>query len=273
MSSDTQAMHDSTDSNDEMLGALVEEYMERIRRGEQPTIEEFAQQHPTWRMKSARCCQCVVSSIHVGEPSETQDKSGRDRFSSLTPNTILGDYRILREVGRGGMGVVYEAEHTTLKRRVALKVLPQRTRDQIHKERFYREARAAAKLHHTNIVPVFDFGEDDGTPFFAMQFIDGRGLDQFVSWARLNESDIDSGSISGFWGRLNRAAGQDSSGFRCIRTHSLAVYCATWYSGSTSASTRSRLWCHSSRHQAEQSDARSKTPFVDYRLWFGQAGR
>src|SRR5262249_30564905 len=90
----------------------------------------------------------------------------------------LGDYRILREIGRGGMGVVYEAEQESLGRRVALKVLsgssllgPKQVR------RFEREAKAAARLHHTNIVPVFGVGRQDGYHYFVMQFIAGLGLD------------------------------------------------------------------------------------------------
>src|ERR1700728_1737869 len=90
----------------------------------------------------------------------------------------LGDFRVLREAGRGGMGVVYEAEQESLGRRVALKVLstgsllePKQVR------RFEREAKAAARLHHTNIVPVFGVGQQDGHHYFVMQFIVGLGLD------------------------------------------------------------------------------------------------
>jgi serine/threonine protein kinase len=94
----------------------------------------------------------------------------------------LGEYRILREIGRGGMGVVYEAEQESLARRVALKVLPE-----LHGSspepvrRFQREARAAARLHHTNIVPVFGVGEANGTHFYTMQYIDGQGLDVYLT--------------------------------------------------------------------------------------------
>src|SRR5262249_58992118 len=90
----------------------------------------------------------------------------------------LGDYRILREVGRGGMGVVYEAEQESMGGRVAPKVLSANALvDPNQIRRFEREARAAAKLHHTNIVPVFGVGQQDGHHYYVMQFIAGLGLD------------------------------------------------------------------------------------------------
>ena len=93
----------------------------------------------------------------------------------------LGDFRVLREVGRGGMGVVYEAEQESLGRRVALKVLAAHAvPDPAQVRRFEREARAAAQLHHTNIVPVFGVGEQDGLHYYAMQFIQGLGLDNVI---------------------------------------------------------------------------------------------
>ena len=103
----------------------------------------------------------------------------------------LGEYRILREVGRGGMGVVYEAEQTPLGRRVALKVLPSSAvLNPSVLTRFQNEVRAAARLHHTNIVPVFGVGEDQGTHYYAMQFITGQGLDvvlqELRKWRRSN---------------------------------------------------------------------------------------
>src|SRR5262245_39540087 len=110
----------------------------------------------------------------------------RQRGSPATgPPDRLGDFRILRVIGRGGMGVVYEAEQVSLGRHVALKVLPQALRlVPNRKARFEREARAAAKLHHTNIVPVFGVGEHDGLPYYVMQLIDGRGLDAVLDELR-----------------------------------------------------------------------------------------
>jgi WD40 repeat protein/tRNA A-37 threonylcarbamoyl transferase component Bud32 len=104
-----------------------------------------------------------------------------DQPPQRPPLVRLGDFRIVREVGRGGMGIVYEAEQISLGRRVALKVLPQQTLlEARHKQRFEREARSAARLHHTNIVSVYGVGEEDGLPYIAMEFIDGLGLDEVL---------------------------------------------------------------------------------------------
>jgi serine/threonine protein kinase/WD40 repeat protein len=93
----------------------------------------------------------------------------------------IGEHRILRKIGAGGMGVVYEAVQESLGRHVALKVLPYNPlAGPVLLERFRREAKAAARLHHTNIVPVFGVGEQDGVHYFAMQFIHGQSLDQVL---------------------------------------------------------------------------------------------
>lgn len=103
--------------------------------------------------------------------------SGREPEPAREQPRVFGDYRILREIGRGGMGVVYEAWQASLARRVALKVLSQGLGDSRRRRRFEREARSAGRLHHTNIVPVFGFGEHEGIPYYVMQCIKGVGLD------------------------------------------------------------------------------------------------
>src|SRR5262249_43997231 len=91
--------------------------------------------------------------------------------ADVTPG-MLGDFHILREVGRGGMGVVYEAEQVSLGRRVALKVLPfAATMDSRQLQRFKNEARAAASLEHPHIVPVYGVGCERGVHYYAMKFI------------------------------------------------------------------------------------------------------
>jgi eukaryotic-like serine/threonine-protein kinase len=105
--------------------------------------------------------------------------AARDAIESQSKR--LGDYLVPREIGRDGMGVVYEAEQVSLGRRVALKVLPHHVaHDTKALERFRREAKSAARLHHTNIVPVFEVGQDGETAYYAMQFIQGQGLDQII---------------------------------------------------------------------------------------------
>ncbi len=98
-------------------------------------------------------------------PPEALDEIGR-----------LSTYRVLREIGRGGMGVVFEAEDTQLRRRVALKVMLRGSTDTLHRERFLREARTAAALTHDHIVPVFQVGEDRGHLFIAMPLLKGESL-------------------------------------------------------------------------------------------------
>src|SRR5205085_3455233 len=103
----------------------------------------------------------------------------------------LGDYQILREVGRGGMGVVYEAEQVSLGRRVALKVLPfAATLDARQLQRFKNEVQAAAHLHHQNIVPVYFVGCERAVHFYAMQFIEGQTLGQVILDLRLQNADF-----------------------------------------------------------------------------------
>ncbi|HXJ66344.1 MAG TPA: serine/threonine-protein kinase, partial [Actinomycetota bacterium] len=97
--------------------------------------------------------------------------------SNLGPGTLLRDYRIESELGRGGQGVVYLAEHIHLRRRVALKVLPPEfAEDEDFRERFLREARIAAALEHPNILPIYDASEADGVLFLAMRLVQGEDL-------------------------------------------------------------------------------------------------
>ena len=93
------------------------------------------------------------------------------------PGDVVAGYRVESRIGRGGMGVVYLAEHQTLRRRAALKIIaPDLADDSDFRERFLREARIAATLTHPNVVTVYDAGEIDGLLYIAMQYVPGPDL-------------------------------------------------------------------------------------------------
>ena len=159
--------------------ALATDFLERQRRGLAPTVSEYVERYPQW----ADEIRDLFPTISAMEQWKNHKESSSDRPASLGVVKLdrLGDFRILREIGRGGMGIVYEAEQESLRRLVAVKVLPRQTLlDDRHVERFRREAQTAARLHHTNIVPVFGVGEQDGYHYYVMQIIHGVGLDQVL---------------------------------------------------------------------------------------------
>lgn len=167
------------------LARLADEFLARFRRGERPSIEEFAARAPELaeEIRELFPTLMTIESIRPGAgASELVTPVGplfRESRSGI--RQAVGDYRLIREIGRGGMGIVYEAEQASLGRRVALKVLlPEVVRDVRHVQRFQREARAAARLHHTNIVPVFGIGEELETPYYVMQYIEGQPLDRVL---------------------------------------------------------------------------------------------
>jgi serine/threonine protein kinase len=158
----------------ELLDRLADEFMDRYRRGERPSPDEFARRHPE-----------LAEDIRQLFPALAMVEQPLQELAGAAPVGQVAGYQLLRELGRGGMGVVYEAEQLSLGRRVALKVLRLDTvREPRAVLRFRREAQAAARLHHTNIVPVFEVGQDGDTAFYAMQLIDGHGLDRVIEELR-----------------------------------------------------------------------------------------
>ena len=171
------------DDEFDVIDELTEEFSERIRRGEDPNVSEYADRHP----ELAGEIRATLKAIAAIERSKSVRETVDHRESQLAVAKLerLGDFRIIREIGRGGMGIVFEAEQESLDRRVAIKVLPSQSLFAEHQQkRFRREARTAGKLHHTNIVPVFGVGEEDGFHYFVMQLIDGVGLDVVLSRMR-----------------------------------------------------------------------------------------
>ena len=148
----------------------------RWRRAESVDPDRLAAEHPAIADELRSCLGVLRLAGRVEGESGAEARGRGDRRIGRRTST-LGDFRILREVGRGGMGVVYEAEQVSLHRRVALKVLPfAAALDPQQLRRFQTEAQAAAQLHHTNIVPVFSVGCERGVHYYAMQFIEGQTL-------------------------------------------------------------------------------------------------
>jgi tetratricopeptide (TPR) repeat protein/tRNA A-37 threonylcarbamoyl transferase component Bud32 len=166
-----------------LLG-ILDQYMEELDAGGQPDAEGVIARHPEFAevlkpylheldLLHHAANTGLGASLPLGEEAT---------FEANTEQGRLGDFRLLREVGRGGMGIVYEAEQLSLNRRVALKILPfAATLDAKQLLRFKNEARAAAHLHHPHIVPVYGVGTDRGVHYYAMQFIDGQNLAELVA--------------------------------------------------------------------------------------------
>ncbi len=122
----------------------------------------------------------VLGAVGTGAETAVDPHFRKAEGAVAVAKTVVGEYTILGELGRGGMGIVYEAVQLKLNRRVALKVLAGRDLDPEAFERLKREALAAAKLNHENVVRVYDFGEVDGLPYFAMEYVSGASLIQLV---------------------------------------------------------------------------------------------
>ena len=169
----------SESQNRNPVEVLADEFVERFRRGERPALSEYTRQYPEWAEEIRELFPLLVEMEDV----RSLDESAPEVMAGLKAPMLkqVGDFRIVREIGRGGMGIVYEAEQVSLGRHVALKVLPQQMLlDEQHRRRFDREVRSAARLHHTNIVPVFGVGQQEGLHYYIMQYIQGLGLDEVI---------------------------------------------------------------------------------------------
>ena len=203
-------MSTSTTGGRNPVEALAEQFLDRVRRGEPATPEEYAQAHPELAEEILALFPALLMMEDLGGDADSRTGSLATGAEAVVGAAAgrLGEFRLLREVGRGGMGIVYEAEQESLARRVALKVLPAHLlTDARQVRRFQREARSAAKLHHTNIVPVFGVGQHEGTHFYVMQFIQGQALDVVLEELRqLRQARSDKPGASGRTPRRRAAA-------------------------------------------------------------------
>ncbi len=196
------------DDGNPLVDQILEEALQAVRSGQVVTLEHYCQRFPELADELQLLLPAMLlmespGSVSLGSGSLT---SWPDRQPSLaidplkTTPLVLTNYAIISEIGRGAMGVVYEAIQIPLKRRVALKVLFQAIQpNEKYHQRFLREAEIAARLHHTNIVPVFEAGESNGCCFYAMQLIDGKNLSQIIEEsAAFNVEQTDRPTVSSF---------------------------------------------------------------------------
>jgi serine/threonine protein kinase/tetratricopeptide (TPR) repeat protein len=177
-------VHGPEVNGDESLGRIVERLTRRLQKGEPLDLSELARQYPAYAGQLAEVWPALQALADL-ERAASEVPGGGLPQQGVEAHGELGDFRILRQVGRGGMGIVYEAEQISLNRPVALKVLPfASTLDARQLQRFKNEAQAAAALHHTNIVPVFATGCERGVHYYAMQFIDGHTVADLISELR-----------------------------------------------------------------------------------------
>jgi len=183
---DHPSIRDQSRSADSLYD-LVEQITERQQRGEAVDLSEVLAAHPQHaaRLRGILPALEIFADIDLSSTTAAGARPAADALSG-----ILGDFRLIREIGRGGMGVIYEATQISLDRRVALKVLPfAGVLDARQLQRFTNEARAAAGLHHANIVPVYAVGCERGVHYYAMQYIDGQTLADVVRELRTPASE------------------------------------------------------------------------------------
>ncbi len=177
---------------DPALGDLFEEVTRRIQGGELVDVEEVAAEHPAWAESIRELLPALLGVARAGQAIASPvapdglDAEGRPRF---------GDFRIIRELGRGGMGIVYEAQQLSIARRVALKVIsPAAALDARAIRRFQLEAQVAGLLQHPRIVPVYAVDNLGGVPYYAMQYVEGGSLAELIAELRIL---VDRGSAPG----------------------------------------------------------------------------
>lgn len=195
-------------SDDELLESIIHEFTTALRAGQHPTIQQYQDRYPYLADEIAD----VLSSISMIEQFKSASASttgSRQKLDSVSKLSQIGPYKILKEIGRGGMGVVFAAIHEALGRQVAIKVMPTPLMDgETHVQRFRREAQAAARLHHTNIVSVFEAGEGQGYHYYVMDFVDGESLNQVID--RLRSMNV-GGALSNSAADLQPATTVNSS--------------------------------------------------------------
>ncbi len=188
-------MNTYTHTDESLIGQVVEEFTDQLNAGQRPRIDDYIVKYPDLADELRQILPAVAVMGQIADGSDVLNEGPDDEVRADQTRGCLGDFRILREVGRGGMGVVYEAEQLSLRRRVALKVLPfAAVLDPRHLQRFKNEALAAAALEHPHIVPVYGVGCDRGVHHYAIRFIEGLTLAEAIEHLRNRQGGPTPGS-------------------------------------------------------------------------------
>ena len=191
-------------ADESAVAEAMEIYMAEVEAGHNPDRREFLARFPEIadsleiQLKGLDFLNGIAPQAQTAGAGE-----GNDEQDLISSRGSLGDFRLIRQIGRGGMGVVYEAEQLSLGRRVAVKVLPFAAMlDDQHRKRFQNEARAAATLDHAHIVPIHFVGQERGVHFYAMPLIDGQSMAELIEGLRGGSTNHPSS------GRVGRGSGR-----------------------------------------------------------------
>ena len=192
--------------HEEQLAVILSDVADAVCRGEIVDMESICAEHPDLSQELRRLWGTLLVTDTAGAiadegPARDSDTS---RWKSLTLPTIIGDYELIEELGRGGMGVVFRARQISLDREVAIKmILRGRLASEADLQRFLAEASATARLQHPNIVPVYEAGDIEGRPFFSMQLVNGETLAERV----INQGPLPQREIAKIVASIARAIG------------------------------------------------------------------
>jgi serine/threonine protein kinase len=239
----------------------TEEYAAALRDGQRPDRATFLARHAEIADVLGECLdglEFICRAAPEVEPTATTIA----RADEFLPE-LRGDFRIIRKIGRGGMGVVFEAEQVSLGRRVALKVLPfAAALDERHLQRFRQEAQAAALLHHTNIVPVFAVGSEHGVHYYAMQYIEGQNLAVVIAQMRHDDAPAQGGPLDATigYGSASHAPPAPRVGLSTERSIKNWHYVRT---GANLAAQVAEALAHAHRHGVVHRDIKPANILVD----------
>lgn len=178
--------------------AIVAEFRAALDRGERPSVAQYRDRYPDDASTLGRLLTAV---LHLHDRA-----AGPDQRAELPPT--IGPYRIVREIARGGMGIVYEAHDPVLERSVALKIVPTHLETDEARARFQREVRSAARLEHPAIVPVYEAGIHEGRSYFVMPLILGESLDRIIQRQRAYDERLDPNEVARWIARIAGAVAE-----------------------------------------------------------------